>query len=158
MSSFSWCFGSFLFPFPSVIRLGFWDLGMVGLNATLPRIVGHRFTIQRRDDSPLSRLKLLLSPVVSKKPTTLVLPCGLPSISGTANIRRRFGMVVGYYYHALGKRRGYGTERLAYNPHNTTYVVLGTCFLWFGWFGFNGGSALGGTLRAAMASFVTNVS
>jgi ammonia channel protein AmtB len=32
----------------------------------------------------------------------------------------------------LGKRRGYGTERLAYKPHNTTYVVLGTIFLWFG--------------------------
>lgn len=40
----------------------------------------------------------------------------------------------------LGKRRGYGTERLAYKPHNTSYVVLGTVFLWFGWFGFNGGS------------------
>lgn len=37
----------------------------------------------------------------------------------------------------LGKRRGYGTERLAYKPHNTTFVVLGTVFLWQGWFGFN---------------------
>ena len=35
----------------------------------------------------------------------------------------------------LGKRRGYGTEALAYKPHNTTYVILGTIFLWFGWFG-----------------------
>jgi len=35
----------------------------------------------------------------------------------------------------LGKRRGYGTEALAYKPHNTTYVVLGTIMLWFGWFG-----------------------
>lgn len=40
----------------------------------------------------------------------------------------------------LGKRRGYGTERLAYKPHNTAYVALGTVFLWFGWFGFNGGT------------------
>lgn len=39
----------------------------------------------------------------------------------------------------LGRRRGYGTERLSYKPHNTTYVILGTVFLWFGWFGFNGG-------------------
>lgn len=37
----------------------------------------------------------------------------------------------------LGKRLGYGTEALAYKPHNTTYVVLGTIFLWFGWFGEN---------------------
>ena len=35
----------------------------------------------------------------------------------------------------LKKRRGYGTVELAYVPHNTTYVVLGTVFLWFGWFG-----------------------
>lgn len=45
----------------------------------------------------------------------------------------------------LGKRRGYGTERLAYKPHNTSYVILGTVLLWFGWFGFNGGSALSGS-------------
>ncbi|ELU44333.1 ammonium transporter [Rhizoctonia solani AG-1 IA] len=57
----------------------------------------------------------------------------------------------------LGKRSGYGTERLAYKPHNTTYVVLGTVFLWFGWFGFNGGSALSANLRAAQACIVTNL-
>ncbi|KAH9478050.1 Ammonium transporter 1 [Psilocybe cubensis] len=57
----------------------------------------------------------------------------------------------------LGKRRGYGTERLAYKPHNTTYVILGTVFLWFGWFGFNGGSALSANLRAVQACIVTNL-
>ncbi|ESK88950.1 ammonium transporter [Moniliophthora roreri MCA 2997] len=57
----------------------------------------------------------------------------------------------------LGKRRGYGTDRLAYKPNNTSYVILGTVFLWFGWFGFNGGSALSANLRAAMACFVTNL-
>jgi Amt family ammonium transporter len=57
----------------------------------------------------------------------------------------------------LGKRRGYGTEALAYKPHNVTYVVLGTIFLWFGWFGFNGGSALAANLRAAQACIVTNL-
>lgn len=36
-------------------------------------------------------------------------------------------------------------------------VVLGTTLLWFGWFGFNGGSALSGNLRAAMACVVTNL-
>lgn len=46
---------------------------------------------------------------------------------------------------------------LAYKPHNTTYVVIGTVFLWFGWFGFNGGSALSANLRAASASIVTNL-
>ncbi|KAF8068037.1 ammonium transporter [Lyophyllum atratum] len=57
----------------------------------------------------------------------------------------------------LGKRRGYGTPRLAYGPQNVTYVVLGTVLLWFGWFGFNGGSALSANLRAAQACVVTNL-
>lgn len=57
----------------------------------------------------------------------------------------------------LGKRRGYGTERLAYKPQNTSYVILGTVLLWFGWFGFNGGSALSANLRAVQACMVTNM-
>jgi Amt family ammonium transporter len=57
----------------------------------------------------------------------------------------------------LGKRRGYGTDRLAYRPQNVSYVILGTVFLWFGWFGFNGGSALSANLRAVQASVVTNL-
>ncbi|KAH9456117.1 hypothetical protein Pst134EB_012323 [Puccinia striiformis f. sp. tritici] len=56
----------------------------------------------------------------------------------------------------LGKRRGYGTEKLAYRPHNVSHVVLGTAFLWFGWFGFNAGSALAANLRAFQALMVTN--
>ncbi|KIY67790.1 ammonium transporter [Cylindrobasidium torrendii FP15055 ss-10] len=58
----------------------------------------------------------------------------------------------------LGKRDGWGTERLSYRPHNTSYVILGTVLLWFGWFGFNGGSALSANLRAAQACVVTNLS
>ncbi|PWN29505.1 high affinity ammonium transporter [Jaminaea rosea] len=58
----------------------------------------------------------------------------------------------------LGRRKGYGTEALAYRPHNVTYVVLGTALLWFGWNGFNGGSAIGANLRAVMAMTVTNIS
>lgn len=57
----------------------------------------------------------------------------------------------------LGKRKGWGTERLSYKPHNTSYVILGTVLLWFGWFGFNGGSALSANLRAAQACIVTNL-
>ncbi|KAG0135356.1 ammonium transporter AmtB-like domain-containing protein [Tuber indicum] len=57
----------------------------------------------------------------------------------------------------LGKRRGHGTHELNYRPHNVTHIVLGTVFLWVGWFGFNGGSALGANLRAVMACVVTNL-
>jgi Amt family ammonium transporter len=58
----------------------------------------------------------------------------------------------------LGRRTGYSTNRgLPYQPHNVTHVVLGTVFLWVGWFGFNGGSALGMNIRAIMACFNTNL-
>jgi Amt family ammonium transporter len=40
----------------------------------------------------------------------------------------------------LGQRKDYG--RQAYLPHNVPFVLLGAGLLWFGWFGFNGGSAL----------------
>lgn len=57
----------------------------------------------------------------------------------------------------LGKRRGHGTHELNYRPHNVTHVVIGTVFLWVGWFGFNAGSALAANLRAVMAAVVTNL-
>ncbi|KAJ0328687.1 hypothetical protein COL5a_005005 [Colletotrichum fioriniae] len=58
----------------------------------------------------------------------------------------------------LGKRTGYNSVHgLPYRPHNVTHVVLGTVFLWVGWFGFNGGSALASNIRAVMACFNTNL-
>ncbi|KAI1259395.1 ammonium transporter [Xylariaceae sp. FL1019] len=58
----------------------------------------------------------------------------------------------------LGKRTGYDkTAGLPYRPHNVTHIVLGTVFLWVGWFGFNGGSALSANLRAVMACIVTHL-
>lgn len=35
----------------------------------------------------------------------------------------------------VGKRRGFGTERLAYKPHNISHIFIGTSFLWVGWLG-----------------------
>ena len=53
----------------------------------------------------------------------------------------------------LGKRRGYGKTAIV--PHNVPMTVIGAAFLWFGWFGFNAGSALGANELAANAFVVT---
>ena len=63
------------------------------------------------------------------------------------------GLVAAY---VVGKRRGYGSENLS--PHDLTLAVIGTGLLWVGWFGFNGGSALGANSRAAMAITSTHLS
>jgi Amt family ammonium transporter len=62
------------------------------------------------------------------------------------------GLVAAY---VLGARRGYGSENLA--PHDLALAVIGTGLLWVGWFGFNGGSALGANSRAAMAIVSTHL-
>ncbi|NTW35204.1 MAG: ammonium transporter, partial [Syntrophobacteraceae bacterium] len=49
----------------------------------------------------------------------------------------------------LGKRRGFPSEMFV--PHNLTLTVLGVGLLWFGWFGFNAGSALAANASAALA-------
>ncbi len=54
----------------------------------------------------------------------------------------------------FGRRLNYGREPM--EPHNITYVVLGAALLWFGWFGFNAGSALSANGLAANAFVVTN--
>jgi Amt family ammonium transporter len=56
----------------------------------------------------------------------------------------------------LGKRKGYG--RYSMTPHNIPLIVLGTALLWFGWFGFNAGSALGANETAVLAFVTTNTS
>jgi Amt family ammonium transporter len=55
----------------------------------------------------------------------------------------------------LGKRKGLGEENML--PHNTTMVMLGAGLLWFGWFGFNAGSALGANDLATLAFVNTHV-
>jgi Amt family ammonium transporter len=55
----------------------------------------------------------------------------------------------------LGKRRGYGTEEL--KPHNVPMTVLGAGLLWFGWFGFNAGSALSAGALAGSAFVATHI-
>lgn len=55
----------------------------------------------------------------------------------------------------LGRRKGYGIDLMA--PHNLTLTVIGGCLLWFGWFGFNSGSAVASGALAASAFIVTHI-
>src|SRR3982074_558111 len=55
----------------------------------------------------------------------------------------------------IGRRHGYGTENLA--PYDLSLAVIGTGMLWVGWFGFNGGSALGANSRGVMAITATHL-
>jgi Amt family ammonium transporter len=54
----------------------------------------------------------------------------------------------------IGKRAGYGQYSM--EPHNIPMTLLGMGLLWFGWFGFNGGSALAANGQAVNAIVVTN--
>lgn len=62
------------------------------------------------------------------------------------------GLVAAYM---LGKRMGLGRESMA--PHNLALTVIGASLVWVGWFGFNGGSALGANGSASYALIVTQV-
>jgi Amt family ammonium transporter len=56
----------------------------------------------------------------------------------------------------IGKRMGFGSYVM--EPHNIPMAMIGAGLLWFGWFGFNSGSALGANGLAASAFIVTNTS
>jgi len=55
----------------------------------------------------------------------------------------------------VGKRKGFGTEPIL--PHNLPMTIIGTGILWFGWFGFNAGSALASGALAANAFVTTHI-
>jgi ammonium transporter, Amt family len=55
----------------------------------------------------------------------------------------------------IGRRTGFGSEK--YEPHDVTKTVLGAALLWFGWFGFNAGSALAANEIAVLAFVNTSI-
>ncbi len=80
---------------------------------------------------------------------------GLIDFAGGTVVHLNAGVAGLTAAYLVGARRGYGSENLA--PFDLTLAVIGTGLLWVGWFGFNGGSALGANSRAVMAIVATHL-
>lgn len=83
----------------------------------------------------------------------------LPSLdfAGGGPVHIASGWAALAYALVLGKRKDpHPGDKTHGKAHNTTLVFLGTVLIWFGWFGFNGGSALNASVRAMYAAFNTN--
>lgn len=80
---------------------------------------------------------------------------GVMDYAGGGPVEIGSGLSALAYSMVLGRRQ----ERMMLNfrPHNVSLILLGTVFLWFGWLGFNGGSAFGANLRATMACWNSNL-
>jgi len=74
---------------------------------------------------------------------------GALDFAGGAVVHVNAGIAAVVAAKVLGPRKDYGREALL--PHNVPFVLLGAGLLWFGWFGFNGGSALAADGIAALA-------
>jgi Amt family ammonium transporter len=80
---------------------------------------------------------------------------GALDFAGGAAIHINAGIAALAVVAVIGARRGHGTEPMP--PHNLPFTVLGTGILWFGWFGFNAGSALAANGVAAQALVNTHL-
>lgn len=80
---------------------------------------------------------------------------GLVDFAGGLVVHATAGISALVYVVMLGKRAGFPTEPFV--PHRPAFVMIGASMLWVGWFGFNGGSALGATNSAGMALLVTHI-
>ncbi|RMH34104.1 MAG: ammonium transporter [Nitrospirae bacterium] len=79
---------------------------------------------------------------------------GALDFAGGAVVHVSSGMAALVCALVLGVRKGYGVEPMP--PHNLPMTLLGTGLLWFGWFGFNAGSALGANEIAGVAFLATH--
>ncbi|EER39221.1 ammonium transporter MeaA [Histoplasma capsulatum H143] len=76
---------------------------------------------------------------------------GVLDFAGGGPVEIGSGLSALAYSMVLGRRKE--SMMLNFRPHNVSLIVLGTVFLWFGWLGFNGGSAFGANLLAVIASW-----
>jgi Amt family ammonium transporter len=81
---------------------------------------------------------------------------GFMDFAGGAVVHINAGVAAIVTAMVIGNRKGFPEQSMA--PHNMPLVVTGAGMLWVGWFGFNGGSALGSNSSAGMAIAVTHIS
>src|SRR5688572_28934608 len=100
---------------------------------------------------------LVYSPVAHWvfSPTGWLFELGALDFAGGAVIHINAGVAALVLAIVIGKRRGWPNEPM--HPHSLPLTLLGTGILWFGWFGFNAGSALGANGVAAQALVNTNL-
>jgi len=84
-----------------------------------------------------------------------LLKLGALDFAGGTVIHLNSGMAALIAAIYIGKRKGHGRE--SFQPHNLGMSVLGAGILWFGWFGFNAGSAFAANEVAGSAFFVTHI-
>jgi Amt family ammonium transporter len=102
-------------------------------------------------------LILVYSPVAHWvfSPTGWLFERGALDFAGGTVVHINAGVAALAFILVVGKRRGWPREAML--PHSLPLTVLGAGILWFGWFGFNAGSALGATNLAAQAFMNTNL-
>jgi Amt family ammonium transporter len=100
---------------------------------------------------------LVYSPVAHWvfSPTGWLFKRGALDFAGGAVVHINAGVAALALVIVLGKRKGWPGE--AMHPHSLPLTMLGTGILWFGWFGFNAGSALGANGLAAQALLNTHI-
>jgi Amt family ammonium transporter len=82
-------------------------------------------------------------------PNGWLVELGAMDYAGGTPVHCASGVAAVAYAIVLGKRRDYNESDSS--PHNVSFVYLGTALLWFGWMGFNGGSALAANPRGIQA-------
>jgi Amt family ammonium transporter len=88
-------------------------------------------------------------------PTGWLFKRGALDFAGGAVVHINAGIAALVLVKVIGNRRGHGREPMP--PHSLPLTLLGTGILWFGWFGFNAGSALGANDLAAQAFMNTHI-
>ncbi len=88
-------------------------------------------------------------------PTGWLFKRGALDFAGGAVVHINAGIAALVLVKVIGNRRGHGKEPMP--PHSLPLTLLGTGILWFGWFGFNAGSALGANDLAVQAFMNTHI-